>query len=139
MFSYKHVRLCLGLLLLLGCWYTAGAVSAQGLVGAPVDPMCGRLGGAGGIGKDAYNIALLVVGIASGVSLLLVGVFAWHRAKKVSGKRLVAELMLVGLIPLVIYIGGITSVNGLAGLSSCPIANPIAMQSTMLVAGCHHV
>ena len=118
MFSFKSMRFWLVLLLLTVCWHSAITVSAQGLVGAPVDPR--QVGGSsvGSLADYGYDSARDMVRIATGVSVLLACLFGWYRSRKVSGKRLVKELGLLVLIPLAVYLGGVYSINNIGGIGS---------------------
>ena len=122
MFSFKSMRVGLVLLLLTVCWHAVASVSAQGLVGAPVDPR--QVGGSsvGSLADYGYDCARDMVRIATGVSLLLACLFGWYRSRKVSGKRLATELVLLVLVPLAIYLGGVFSINNVGGLGGCQVA-----------------
>ena len=75
MFSFKRMRFWLVLLLLSVCWQAAVTVSAQGLVGAPVDPHGPRFHEAGLLADYGYDCARDMVRIATGVSVLLASLF----------------------------------------------------------------
>ncbi len=134
MFTFKRMRFWLFLLLLTVCWHTAVTVSAQGLVGAPVDPR--QVGGSsiGSLSDYAYDNARDMVRIATGVSVLLACLFGWYRSRKVSGKHLVKELVLLVLVPLAIYFGGVYSINNVGGLGGCPVAS--LLRAGLSCSGC---
>jgi hypothetical protein len=134
MFSFKRMRFWLVLLLLSVCWQAAVTVSAQGLVGAPVDPHGPRFHEAGLLADYAYDNARDMVRIATGVSVLLACLFGWYRSRKVSGKRLVKELVLLVLVPLAIYFGGVYSINNVGGLGGCPVAS--LLRAGLSCSGC---
>lgn len=122
MFSIKRTRFWLVLLLLTVCWHAVASVSAQGLVGAPVDPRYPEGYEIGGLAAPSYDGVRDMVRIATGVSVLLACLFGWYRSRKVSGKRLVKELVLLVLVPLAIYFGGIYSIRNVGALGPCPVA-----------------
>lgn len=122
MFSFKSMRSWLVLLLLTVCWHAVASVSAQGLVGAPVDPRYSQSTVVGTLADYGYDCARDMVRIATGVSVLIACLFGWYRSRKVSGKRLVKELVLLVLVPVAIYFGGVYSINNVGGLGGCQVA-----------------
>ncbi|MBP9094043.1 hypothetical protein KBI23_23685 [bacterium] len=134
MFSFKLIRAGLVLLLLTVCWHAAVTVSAQGLVGAPVDPRYGQGSEIGGLAAPGYDGVRDMVRIATGVSVLLACLFGWYRSRKVSGKRLVKELVLLVLVPLAIYFGGVYSIRNVGALGPCQVAS--LLRAGLSCSGC---
>jgi hypothetical protein len=103
-------------LLVITCLWTAAA-SAQGLVGAPVDPRYGvSCGTAGPLSDYGYDTARDISRLITAISFLI-ALFVPMDKKKEGNLRLIAiELVALAFIPIIIHIAGLYYINNFTGL-----------------------
>ena len=127
------------MLLIAVLWHMALSVSAQGLVGAPVDPRYLKTNEVGILSDYWFYYGRNIVLIATCMSFVLACLLIRHRARKVSGKQLAVELCVVLLIPMAIYFGGQYAVDNTGDLGSSRVGCVDSAQSKMPLVRCRNV
>lgn len=99
-------------LMVITCFWTAGA-SAQGLIGAPVDP---RYGTTGEFADYGYDTARDISRMITVVSFLIAFVVPMDKKKANNLKVVAIELIALALIPILVHIAGTYWSNNFGGL-----------------------
>jgi hypothetical protein len=112
----SHVRAyAASALIVLTCFWAAGA-SAQGLIGAPIDPRYGTVQEVGQLADYGYDTARDISRLVTAVSFLI-ALFVPMDKKKAKNLKLIAiELIALALIPILTHIAGAYLINNFGGL-----------------------
>jgi hypothetical protein len=102
--------------LLAFSWCLASSVSAQGLVGAPVDPRYGQSSQCGQFSDLGYDAARDIARLVTAVTFLIVFFIPLDERKKDKVAVLVTELVGLAAIPLLVHLAGTFIINNFGGL-----------------------
>ncbi len=102
--------------LLVFSWCLALSVSAQGLVGQPVDPMHGQSNEVAMLADYGYDTARDISRAVTAITFLIVFFVPLDERKKDKLAVLVTELLGLATIPLLVHLAGTYIINNFGGL-----------------------